>query len=113
MAWQTHGYTVLRPRPHRALSVVLPRHPWDHPCFVQISSAEVVEKSSRRADNQPTVNSTMSNQVKMMRTGLTILVAIYWLALFVATHLPHVPAALAAPGVDKWEHLIAYGTLAF
>ncbi len=48
---------------------------------------------------------------KMMRTGISLLVAGYWLALFVATHLPHVPAPFATPGADKWEHLGAYGTL--
>ena len=49
----------------------------------------------------------------MLRKGITLVVAGYWLALFVATHLPHVPAPFAAPGADKWEHLGAYGTLAF
>ena len=55
----------------------------------------------------------MSNRVKLMRTGLTILLAGYWLALFVSTHLPQVPVALAMPGADKWEHLAAYAVLAF
>ena len=56
---------------------------------------------------------TMSTRIQSMRMGLGILVAGYWLALFVATHVPHVPAAFAMPGADKWEHLGAYATLAF
>jgi len=55
----------------------------------------------------------MISSVGKIRTGTTLLVAGYWLALFVATHLPRVPAAIAIPGADKWEHLGAYGTLAF
>jgi VanZ family protein len=55
----------------------------------------------------------MNPSVGKIRTGTTLLLAGYWLALFVATHLPHVPSAFAAPGADKWEHLGAYGTLAF
>jgi VanZ family protein len=47
-----------------------------------------------------------------MRTGFTLLVAGYWLALFVATHLPRIPAALTMPGADKWQHLAAYAILA-
>ena len=54
----------------------------------------------------------MNNSVGKIRTGMTLLVAAYWLALFTATHLPHVPAAFAAPGADKWEHLSSYGILA-
>src|SRR5260221_6092384 len=49
----------------------------------------------------------------MIRTGATLLLAAYWLAIFVATHVPHVPAALAMPGADKWEPLRAYAALAF
>jgi len=55
----------------------------------------------------------MDNPVRKMRTGTTLVVAGYWLAIFIATHLPHVPAPFASPGADKWEHLGAYGTLAF
>jgi VanZ family protein len=55
----------------------------------------------------------MNNSVSKIRTGTTLLLAGYWLAIFVATHLPHVPAAFASPGADKWEHLGAYGILAF
>lgn len=54
----------------------------------------------------------MKTPANMMRTGLTILVAGYWLALFVATHIPHVPAALTMPGSDKWQHFTAYAGLA-
>jgi len=53
----------------------------------------------------------MNSPTKKIRTGTTLLVAGYWLALFVATHLPHVPAKLSIPGADKWEHVGAYGTL--
>jgi VanZ family protein len=49
----------------------------------------------------------------MMRRGLAIIVAGYWVAIFIATHLPHVPVAIAAPSADKWEHLAAYAALAF
>lgn len=54
----------------------------------------------------------MSNSVGKMRTGFTLLVAGYWLALFVATHVPRIPAALTMPGADKWQHLAAYAILA-
>ena len=37
----------------------------------------------------------MNTSVKMMNRGITLLLAGYWLAIFVATHVPHVPAALA------------------
>lgn len=49
----------------------------------------------------------------LLRKLLTIIVAIYWLALFVATHIPVVPEALKEPGADKWAHSIAYAGLAF
>jgi VanZ family protein len=55
----------------------------------------------------------MKNSVSKIRSGTTLLVAAYWLALFTATHVPKVPAAFSAPGADKWEHLVSYGTLAF
>lgn len=55
----------------------------------------------------------MRSSVGKIRTGTTLLVAGYWLALFVATHLPRVPSVFANPGADKWQHLGAYGTLAF
>jgi VanZ family protein len=55
----------------------------------------------------------MNSQVKTVRWGLTFLVIAYWLAMFVATHIPHVPQALTLPGGDKSQHLIAYAGLAF
>ena len=54
----------------------------------------------------------MIDSARKIRTGTTLLVAGYWLALFVATHLPRIPAALTMEGADKWEHLGTYATLA-
>jgi VanZ family protein len=48
-----------------------------------------------------------------MRIGLAIAVAGYWLALFVATHIPRIPKPLEMPGGDKWQHFAAYAGLAF
>ena len=55
----------------------------------------------------------MNAQVRTMRMGITILLAAYWLALFVATHIPRVPQELTLPGGDKWQHFVAYAGLAF
>src|SRR5689334_14353646 len=55
----------------------------------------------------------MNTVVGKIRTGTTLLLAGYWLSLFVATHVPHVPIEFASPNADKWEHLSAYGFLAF
>lgn len=55
----------------------------------------------------------MTSQTRTVRKGLTILVGAYWLALFVATHLPRVPRELELPGGDKSQHLVAYAGLAF
>jgi VanZ family protein len=48
-----------------------------------------------------------------MRMALTIVLAGYWLALFVGTHIPRIPTALEMPGGDKWQHFAAYAGLAF
>lgn len=48
-----------------------------------------------------------------MRTAITIGIVAYWVALFAATHVPRIPAALQMPGSDKWQHFAAYGGLAF
>ena len=55
----------------------------------------------------------MNPQIKTVRKGLTIVVAAWWLAMFVATHIPRVPQELSLPGGDKSQHLIAYAGLAF
>ena len=47
------------------------------------------------------------------RRAAVVILAGYWLALFVATHIPKIPKALQAPGSDKWQHAIAYAGLAF
>jgi len=49
----------------------------------------------------------------MTRTAITIGLVAYWVALFTATHIPRIPAALQMPGSDKWQHFAAYGGLAF
>jgi len=54
----------------------------------------------------------MNFTVAKIRTSATLLLGAYWLALFVATHLPRVPIQFASPSADKWEHLTAYGLLA-
>ena len=54
----------------------------------------------------------MNTAAAKIRTGATLLLGAYWLALFVATHLPRVPIQFASPSADKWEHLTAYGLLA-
>ncbi len=56
----------------------------------------------------------MNSQLKTVRRGLAILLIAYWLAMFVATHVPRVPRELSLmPGGDKSQHLIAYAGLAF
>jgi VanZ like protein len=52
-------------------------------------------------------------EVKTIPKVLTIVVAAYWLALFVGTHIPRIPTALQMPGADKWQHTAAYAGLAF
>jgi VanZ family protein len=52
-------------------------------------------------------------EARTIQKGLTFLVAGYWLALFVGTHIPRVPRALQMPGADKWQHTLAYAGLAF
>ena len=55
----------------------------------------------------------MPADVRKTRWALTIIVAGYWLALLVGTHMPRVPKALQMPGSDKWQHTVAYAGLAF
>ena len=38
--------------------------------------------------------------------------AVYWLAMFVGTHVPHPPRVTESDGMDKWVHLGAYLGLA-
>jgi VanZ family protein len=44
---------------------------------------------------------------------VAICLAVYWVAMFAATHVPRIPAALQMPGSDKWQHLAAYAGLSF
>jgi VanZ family protein len=56
----------------------------------------------------------MNSRLKTVRRGLAVLLIAYWLAMFVATHVPRVPQQLSLmPGGDKSQHLIAYAGLAF
>jgi VanZ family protein len=41
-----------------------------------------------------------------------VLLAIYWLVLITATHLPKVPEPMGFRASDKVQHLVAYATLA-
>jgi VanZ family protein len=43
---------------------------------------------------------------------MTLLLSVYWVMLFLATHLTHVPAAVEAPGSDKTWHFFGYAGLA-
>jgi len=54
----------------------------------------------------------MAREAAQKRKYLTIAVVTFWLALFAATHVPRVPAALHMPGADKWQHTLAYAALA-
>jgi VanZ family protein len=47
----------------------------------------------------------------MTRRIVLLLTALYWLALFVLTHLP--PNTLHGPGGDKLHHFLAYMVLSF
>jgi VanZ family protein len=46
-----------------------------------------------------------------MCRALTVLLCVYWVTLFAATHLTHVPAAVEAPGSDKTWHFVGYAGL--
>ena len=48
---------------------------------------------------------------RVRRAGVVL--AVYWLVLFVATHWPGPPRLLAVQGSDKVAHLAAYAVLAF
>ncbi len=54
----------------------------------------------------------MAIAARTFQKALTILLAGYWLALFVGTHIPRIPTALQMPGADKWQHTVAYTGLA-
>jgi VanZ family protein len=68
--------------------------------------------SSTVTDNQDPQKSG-GNSIWSRRIPLTLLVllSLYWLSLFVGTHIPRVPQVLAEKG-DKTLHLCAYGGLA-
>jgi VanZ family protein len=44
---------------------------------------------------------------------MSVSLAVYWVMLFAATHLTHVPAAVEAYGSDKWYHFGGYAGLSF
>ena len=44
---------------------------------------------------------------------IRIALPLYWIALFTATHYPHVPVPGEIPQSDKAIHLVAFGLLAF
>lgn len=46
-------------------------------------------------------------------TGLTIALAVYWLAMFTGTHIPRIPVPMEGGGTDKWLHFGAYAGLGF
>jgi VanZ family protein len=46
-----------------------------------------------------------------IRRGLSIVLAGYWLALFVSTHLPKIPKPLQLDVSDKWQHYAAFSLL--
>jgi VanZ family protein len=43
---------------------------------------------------------------------LTVVTALYWLAMFTGTHMPHPPRITESGGADKWMHFGAYLGLA-
>lgn len=43
----------------------------------------------------------------------TIVLAVYWLAMFVGTHVPRIPVSMEGGGTDKWLHFGAYAGLGF
>ena len=51
---------------------------------------------------------------RKLRLGMTIVLTLYWVALFTATHLPKIPEPLEFKQVsDKLEHYVAYAGLGF
>ena len=46
-----------------------------------------------------------------MRRALSVLLCAYWVTLFTATHLTHVPAVVEAHGSDKAWHFVGYAGL--
>lgn len=49
----------------------------------------------------------------LYRRGAGLVLAVYWLAMFLATHWPHVPSEITEQVSDKTLHLVAYGGLGF
>ncbi len=65
-----------------------------------------------------TVIDTSDNSRRMpvpdrIASGLTIVLAIYWLAMFTGTHIPRIPVPMEGGGTDKWLHFGAYAGLGF
>src|SRR5262245_35249523 len=47
-----------------------------------------------------------------MRLAATTALAVYWIVLVVATHIPNPPEAIMHDNTDKWLHTSAYAVLA-
>jgi VanZ family protein len=48
---------------------------------------------------------------RKIRSALTGVLALYWVILFVATHLARLPAAVESAASDKWYHFGGYAVL--
>lgn len=55
--------------------------------------------------------SKVQNPPSTRRRAITAALAVYWIALFTATHLPRIPKPLELNVSDKWEHYVAYAIL--
>ncbi len=62
--------------------------------------------------NDPQILPFPAQQVLQQRAGrnrlLTVVLVIYWLGMFLGTHMPHPPRLTESDGVDKWMHFGAY-----
>jgi VanZ family protein len=47
------------------------------------------------------------------RRGVAIVLVLYWLTMFTATHVPRAPQPLPPGFTDKWQHYVAYSGLGF
>jgi VanZ family protein len=54
----------------------------------------------------------VANPLQKTRRALSVLLCVYWVTLFAATHLTHVPAVVEAHGSDKMWHFLGYAGLA-
>jgi VanZ family protein len=68
------------------------------------SESEIGESKSRRS-------SAREADRQWYRRSAVIALAIYWMSLFTATHIPTIPKALHPGFSDKWQHYVAYAGL--